>query len=235
MTDREAITMLEGSACTPVMRRAINKGIEALKEREERSKERWEPIEGADGYLVSNCGNVFRLPKTITVRDGDRVYEKHIPGQLLSPSLHSKGYLTVSIVVDGEQKNMYLHRLVAQAFIPNPENKPQVNHKNGDKTECHDWNLEWATNRENTLHSCYVLGNIPTPERAKKAYERSAEVQSKPVHCIDTDTIYASTMEAERETGVYHYNIGQCANGKRERAGGLRWEWCGRPLKGEEG
>jgi len=73
--------------------------------------------------------------------------------RVLKPSKRGKGYLAVGLMKDGKQVPVSVHRLVAKAFIPNPENKPQVNHKDGNKENNHVNNLEWVTNQENIRHS----------------------------------------------------------------------------------
>lgn len=95
----------------------------------------WQSIPGFEEFWVSNMGNV-----------------KSINGPL-RPMMHRKGYLTVDYTKRGKRKGMMVHRLVALAFIPNPENKPQVNHKNGFKADNRADNLEWCTGSENALHS----------------------------------------------------------------------------------
>lgn len=77
-------------------------------------------------------------------------------GKLMKPSKNEKGYLRIGLTTNGKQKCMRVHRLVAQAFIPNPENKPEVNHIDFDKENNCVNNLEWVTGKENTKHS---LGN----------------------------------------------------------------------------
>lgn len=72
---------------------------------------------------------------------------------LLTPQVNSKGYLRVCTTINGKPVRFFVHRLVAQAFIPNPENKAQVNHKDGIKKHCTPDNLEWVTNQENRNHA----------------------------------------------------------------------------------
>jgi hypothetical protein len=72
----------------------------------------------------------------------------------LKPWISSKGYEQVTLMVDGKVANPTVHKLVADAFIPNPQNKPQINHKNGNKKDSRVSNLEWVTSRENLQHAC---------------------------------------------------------------------------------
>lgn len=108
--------------------------------------EEWKDIEGYEGvYQVSNFGNV---------RSCDRVI-KHSPkdyfqkGGKLKSALSKNGYPMVVLVVHNKRKTINVHRLVAQAFIPNPDNLPQVNHKDEDKTNNNVANLEWCTHKYN--------------------------------------------------------------------------------------
>jgi hypothetical protein len=79
-------------------------------------------------------------------------------GRLIKPRVTNSGYLKYYIYIEGVYRNILAHRLVAETFIPNPNNKPCVNHKDGNKhNNCID-NLEWCTYKENALHSYHVLG-----------------------------------------------------------------------------
>lgn len=110
----------------------------------------WKPIEGYEGYYqVSTFGNVRSLDRLVLDKN---CKSRFIKGVQIKPCVHHKGYLEVHLSKDNEEKIFKVHRLVAQAFIPNPEGLPQINHKNCDKTDNHVFNLEWCTNTENHKH-----------------------------------------------------------------------------------
>ena len=112
---------------------------------------------------------------------------------------------------DGERKHLRVHRLVAEAYIPNPENKPFVNHK--DEIKNHNWlnNLEWATAEENM--------NYGTCQEKKKQGYNTA-----PVICVELNKAYSSVMKAERELSIHHQSIYNCLHGKQKTAGGYHWK-----------
>jgi len=101
--------------------------------------EQWKTIECSIGYEVSNYGRVRRKAKK--------------DGSCLKPTPNKLGYPLVKLKIDGKYKNQSIHRLVALAFIDNPENKKDVNHIDGDKTNNHVKNLEWMTRKENIDHA----------------------------------------------------------------------------------
>ena len=114
-------------------------------------KEVWKDIEGFKGYYqISNKGRVKRLPYEYDMYYGG-VAKK--PGGVLKERLGTNGYPMACLCMEGKDYYRIVHRLVAQAFIPNPENKPEVNHKDGVKTNNNVENLEWVTRQENIDHA----------------------------------------------------------------------------------
>lgn len=101
--------------------------------------EEWRPIEGFPAYEVSSLSRVRRT------KDGKRTYA----GRILKPGLTSAGYLTVCLYENCKAQTHEVHRLLAKAFIPNPENKYSVDHVNGVKTDNRIENLRWSTHQEN--------------------------------------------------------------------------------------
>lgn len=118
--------------------------------------EYWLPIEGYENfYEVSNWGRIKSLEKIVSYNNGQmRLYEEKI--LKLNPS---NGYRTISLVKEKIKTTAMVHRLVGLAFIPNPDDKPFINHEDGDRSNNYYLNLSWSTNSENQLHSYNVLGN----------------------------------------------------------------------------
>ena len=135
--------------------------------------EKWKNIKEASNYEVSNTGLV----------------RNKTTNKILKGRLSKSGYLQVSIKIDetGKFSNRYIHRLVAEAFIPNPDNLPQVNHKDGNRANNNVDNLEWVTCSQNTKHSYDVLNH------GHWAYQ---------IICNETGEMFNSVKEA-----AIHYNV----------------------------
>ncbi len=171
-------------------------------------KEIWKPIEGYEGiYDVSNLGRVRAYP---------RIGSQTSKIRLMKFAIDKNGYKKVNLTKNSKKKRFFVHRLVAQAFIPNPENKPQVNHKSGQKDQNNVENLEWVTQSENAKHSFRVLGQPPNKTNCRK------------IRCVELDKTFASIAEASRKTGVGASEIGKVARHvpRYKTAGGVRWEYA---------
>lgn len=134
------------------------------------------------------------------------------------------GYLTVDFNKNRRRIHRYIHRLVAQTFIPNPENKCDVNHINGVKTDNRVENLEWATRSENMKHSFDVLGQRPTwlNKKGKEFPLSKIVIQIKDGNIVGE---YYGGCEAERITGVSQGDISAVCLGKKHSAGGFQWKY----------
>ena len=157
--------------------------------------EEWRDIKGYEGkYQVSNLG---------------RVKSRH---KILKPN-NVKGYLYVYPSKNSKKEALKVHRLVAEAFIDNPENKPEVNHIDGNKENNRVENLEWCTKSENMQHA------IKTG--LMHQYKTGEGPLSRKIICINTGEIYNSSRHASKETGIDNSNITKCCRGKQNSAGKL--------------
>lgn len=111
----------------------------------------WKDVKGFEGmYQVSNLGRIKSLEREVITKKG---YAIKVNESILKGSKDTKGYLQVEFKKDGKRIIRFIHRIVAEAFIPNVEHKEQVNHKNGNKLDNYVGNLEWATCKENIEHA----------------------------------------------------------------------------------
>lgn len=152
-------------------------------------------IEIFDGYKVevSDDGRVYTLEYIVHRKNGRDFLHKR---KEIQPSVDKYGYLKVCFSYNGKRKNYSVHRLVAMAFIPNPDGKPTVNHKNGVKTDNHVYNLEWATQKEQKQHSIKNHLCDKNIESLKRANDR----KKKPILLDGIE--YESVKAARRATGL---------------------------------
>jgi len=130
-------------------------------------KKIWREIEGFEGkYIISNYGEVISLPRFKQNNSKLQYVEpKEIPAHI-----GAKGYVYIMLYKNAKSYNLRLHRLVAKAFIPNPENKPQINHLDGNKKNNRVDNLEWCNQSENEKHA-YRIGLAKPRGKARKYNE----------------------------------------------------------------
>ena len=140
--------------------------------KEELATEEWRDVIGYEGlYQISDLGRVKSLSRFISNGTGFHLSEDRI----LKPNILAKGYFQVDLKNRSKRKGLQVHRLVAMAFIPNPNNYPQINHINGDKQDNRVENLEWCTNSMNQKHAWAiglqkVSGKAGKPKRKVLLY-----------------------------------------------------------------
>lgn len=182
--------------------------------------EEWKPIKCYEGlYEISNFGRVKRLGRIEYVKRSNG-YSRTKQEKILKPKMHNRGYLQVSLYKNNKMINAYIHRLVAQAFIKNPNNYPCVNHKDEDKANNHVSNLEWCTIEYNDN---YGTRNKRQGEKVKGRYNGP---NSKQVRCVETNIVYPSAAEAGRQLKISSSHISQCCIGKRNKCNGYHWEYA---------
>lgn len=159
----------------------------------------WKKAVGYDTFEVSNFGRVKNTRLEI------------IKAQRKTPN----GYLIVTLKENGVKHTEYVHRLVAKAFINNPEHLSSVNHIDENKENNHVDNLEW----------CSTLYNNCFAGRAKRVGEHHKQhhPKCKRIKNLDTGEVYVSVREAGRRTGICSMSISACLSGKQKHAGGFRW------------
>jgi hypothetical protein len=158
--------------------------------------ENWKYIADTNNkYLVSSLGRVKSLQRNREI--------------IMKPGASTSKYLNVILRVKHKVINKLVHRLVAEAFIENTENKPFVNHINGNKYDNRAENLEWVTRQENSNHA-YSIGKGGSPKT--------------PVYCHELSTIFCSIAMAAKLIGTKREQIRDCVKGKRKRAVGLTFE-----------
>lgn len=153
-------------------------------------------IPGFPQYQASSDGIIRRIPYTYVNKAG---VLNTLRCMIMKPHVDPYGYLRVCTTVDGKHMSTSVHRLVALAFIPNPDNKPTVNHKDGNKRNNSVENLEWATPAEQNRHAILHGLRDGTMQNARVV---SKQKISKLVYCVETGKIYPSEISAERELGL---------------------------------
>lgn len=177
----------------------------------------WKDVPEYEGlYQVSNLGRVRSLDRIVKIRHKNGcVTTRNLKGKIIKLHLDIQtNYLTVNLCVNCKSRTKTTHRLVAQTFIPNPENKPEVNHKDGNIINNNVNNLEWCTRSENEIHKYKVLNHKGV----------SLGRCGKRVKCLETGRVFNSFLNAAHELKINASSISRACQGKRKTAGGYHWE-----------
>ena len=197
-------------------------------------EEVWKDIEGYDReYQISNLGNVRSLN-----------YNRTGETRILKTRINKHGYVCINL--GRKRKGFKVHRLVAIAFIPNPDNKPCVDHINTIKTDNRVENLRWVTHEENAnnplsrehkseafkgeKHPMYGRRGKDNPNFGKKHTEEFKQARrgennphSKEIYCVELDRKFTTIKQASEEFGLDNSAIVKCCKGKRKTCGGYSW------------
>ena len=171
-------------------------------------KEIWKDVKDYEGlYQVSNLGNVRKLRFINNIANKEKIF-------MITPQLINSGYYKVMLSKNGGYKNKTLHRLVAETFIPNPENKPQVNHKDGNKLNSNVDNLEWVTNSENSAHAIDIGLNV--------GYKLHKSI---PIQQIKDGIVIKEypSINSVRYDGFDVSNVNKCLKGRLKTYKGYEW------------
>ena len=175
-------------------------------------KEYWKPIKGYEGlYMVSNWGRVKSFDRWVKSRNGSVRFCK---GRILKPKKNKWGYLCINLYKNNIRKTYKVHRLVAEAFIDNTDNLPQVNHRDENKLNNNADNLEWCTHEYNINYGTRT--------------ERCSKKLSKPVLQYTLDGEFVREWHSIRECGRNGYNRGNvyaCCLGKLKKYKNFIWKY----------
>ena len=179
--------------------------------KKETCKEIWKPVVGYERYYeVSNKGNVRSVTRYVFSIKGKRKTRK-VCGSEKKPKINHSGYYQTTLSKQGKSETVVIHRIVAEAFIPNPCSKPQVNHIDGDKLNNCVENLEWATSFENMSHAVNVLNRLVIPV---SQYDLEGNFIAR----------FNSIKEAGESTGTPRCSISNVLHGRRKKANGFKWK-----------
>lgn len=175
--------------------------------------EMWKDVPTYEGlYMVSTYGRVYKYPLASFTPTGLPCIKKE---KLMKSSPNQDGYYQLELRKNGKDKSWCVHKLVAFTFLENPLNKPQANHKDGNKSNNHLWNLQWATNAENIQHA-YDIG-LEKPRYGKDHH------RSKPVINTITGQSYESLSEAAKANGMDFRTLSDKLLGNSKNETGLKY------------
>ena len=180
--------------------------------------EEWRPVIGyEDLYEVSSLGRIKSADRYVKCIINGIVTKSISKGRILRQRKNRCGYSMVYLCNGkGGEKNCTVHRLVAEAFLPNPEGLPQVNHKDENKTNNAVWNLEWCDVR-------YNMNYGTRNERISKSRQKRVKMIT-----LNGDIIkeFNSILEAANFVGGHYSHISDCLKGRRKKAYSYKWEYA---------
>ena len=181
-------------------------------------------------YQVSNLGQIKRISR----KKFGRGAKGNTVERILKQEICNSGYLRVTLYCGGTAKRYLVHRIVGTAFAPNPDNFPEINHKDENKLNNTAENLEWCTSKYNSNYGTAKERALKNRDIAKQVentdYKAIAKKTSKRVKQLSQDgsliRVWKSQIQASRELGVSQGGISNCCVGRKETAGGYRWEYA---------
>lgn len=188
----------------------------------------WKEIKGYEGlYEVSNLGNVRSFDRYGLSKNNSK---RLIKGRILKKQVDKDLYEYIGLTnLNNERKYYRVHRLVAEAFIPNPDNLPIINHKDEKPdNNCVD-NLEWCTYQYNNTYGNRIFKSV-LKRKGQKVSDNTIIKTSKQIYCVDKYTgeilnRFISINRAEKELGIASTHISACCKGKRKTCGGYKWSY----------
>lgn len=169
--------------------------------------EDWRKVTSPFEYMVSNTGRVRRVGS-----EKDHSVCDH------------NGYLTIDLYANGKKKSKRVHRLVAECFIPNPDNKPEVNHKDGNKHNNNVDNLEWVIKKENCEHA-WEKGLARPSYGMRGKSNPNAGRKGKRIRVVETGAVYSNLRECEEAIDGNGGHINDCLRGRQRSHRGLHFEY----------
>lgn len=175
--------------------------------------EQWKPVVGFEGfYEVSNLGRVRSLDRVTVYGNG---VKRIFTGRILTPCDAGKGYRNVMLQANGKRSTPRVCRVVAKAWIPNPDDLPQVNHKDEDKTNDAVDNLEWCSAVYNTNYGTGIERRASKIRRKVNQYDLNG--------CLIKE--WDSISEASQNLGIDNSHITRCCKGRLKQTGGFKWDY----------
>lgn len=184
----------------------------------------WRWVNNVSGWYIINNEGVIKYTNKLLIFSDKRTIQIRA-GKIMKANISPKGYSRITLMLNRKYVKFLVHRLVAISFIPNPENKPEVNHKDGNKKNNYYINLEWSTSSENHIHAHNVL--------KREVYRPFRDIQrngntGKIVSQYNSDGTflrkYNSYKEASIITGVNATCIADCVKGFHKTSGGFIWK-----------